>query len=103
MSGLPGRGRLLARSMHRPTLEVHVPIAPTSSFLRQLHCLTHSLRRFGGAYRDAPVIATVGGVSRSIPGWPSECPGWPPMASSSAGCPTTTSRGSACSPPARLG
>ncbi len=45
----------------RPTLEVHVPIAPTPSFLNQLRCLTHSLRRFGGAYRHAPVIATVGG------------------------------------------
>ena len=44
----------------RPTLEIHVPMSPTSSFLYQLRCLTHSLRRFGGAYRDAPVIATVG-------------------------------------------
>ena len=47
----------------RPTLEVHVPIAPTPSFLYQLRCLTHSLRRFGGAFRDAPVIATVGAES----------------------------------------
>ena len=45
----------------RPTLEVHVPIAPKPYFLNQLRCLTHSLRRFGGSYRDAPVIATVGG------------------------------------------
>ena len=49
--------RLLQR---RPTLEIHVPMSPTSSFLYQLRCLTHSLRRFGGAYRDAPVIASVG-------------------------------------------
>ena len=35
-------------------------MSPTSSFLYQLRCLTHSLRRFGGTYRDAPVIATVG-------------------------------------------
>lgn len=46
--------------IRRPTLEVHVPISPTPSFLNQLRCLTHSLRRFGGAYRNAPVIATVG-------------------------------------------
>jgi hypothetical protein len=45
----------------RPTLEVHVPIAPAPSFLYQLRCLAHTLRRFGGEYRDAPVIATVGG------------------------------------------
>src|SRR6516165_5472615 len=49
--------RLLQR---RPTLEIHVPMSPTSSFLYQLRCLTHSLRRFGGAYRDAPVIGSVG-------------------------------------------
>ncbi len=47
----------------RPTLEVHVPIGPTPPFLYQLRCLTHSLRRFGGAYRHAPVIATVGADS----------------------------------------
>ncbi len=50
--------RLLGRG---PSLEIHVPIAPTPSFFYQLRCLTHSLRRFGGAYRDAPVIATLGG------------------------------------------
>ena len=49
--------RLLQR---RPTLEIHVPMSPTSSFLYQLRCLTHSLRRFGGAYREAPVIGSVG-------------------------------------------
>ena len=49
--------RLLKR---RPTLEIHVPMSPTPSFLYQLRCLTHSLRRFGGAYREAPVIGTVG-------------------------------------------
>src|SRR5258708_29393823 len=51
----------LSRSLQRrPTLEIHVPMSPTSSFLYQLRCLTHSLRRFGGAYREAPVIGSVG-------------------------------------------
>ncbi|MGP0061983.1 MAG: hypothetical protein ACLQGP_00090 [Isosphaeraceae bacterium] len=66
---IPRVGKALWRNVRRlpgilrrrPTLEVHVPIAPRPSFLNQLRCLTHSLRRFGGAYRDAPVIATVGG------------------------------------------
>jgi hypothetical protein len=44
----------------QPTLEVHVPISPTTTMFNMLRCLTHSLRRHGGAYRDAPVIATVG-------------------------------------------
>src|SRR3984885_9934582 len=52
--------RFLRLLRGRPTLEIHVPMSPTSSFLYQLRCLTHSLRRFGGAYRDAPVIASVG-------------------------------------------
>jgi hypothetical protein len=53
-------GRLRRLLRRRPTVEVHVPISPTPSFLYQLRCLTHSLRLFGGAYRNAPVIATVG-------------------------------------------
>jgi hypothetical protein len=52
-----GLSRLLQR---RPTLEIHVPMSPTPSFLYQLRSLTHSLRRFGGAYRDAPVIGIAG-------------------------------------------
>src|ERR1700757_832940 len=55
------RARLARFLRGRPTLEIHVPISPTPSFLYQLRCLTHSLRRFGGAYRNSPVIATVGG------------------------------------------
>lgn len=58
---MPRLGARFPRFLRRrPTLEVHVPMAPTPAFLYQLRCLTHSLRRFGGAYRDAPVIATVG-------------------------------------------
>lgn len=54
------RSRLSRLLQRRPTLEIHVPMSPTSSFLYQLRCLTHSLRRFGGAYREAPVIGSVG-------------------------------------------
>jgi hypothetical protein len=44
----------------RPTLEVHVPVSPTPTFLNMAHYLTRSLRLRGGRYRDAPVILTVG-------------------------------------------
>ena len=44
----------------RPTLEVHVPVSPTPTFLNMAHYLTHSLRARGGRYRDAPIILTVG-------------------------------------------
>ncbi len=60
-SHLMSRVRLFGAARRRPTLEVHVPISPTPAFLYQLRCLTHSLRHFGGAYRNAPVIVTVGG------------------------------------------
>lgn len=45
---------------HVPSLEIHVPISPTPTFLTMLHCLTLSLRRFGGRYAGARVVATVG-------------------------------------------
>jgi hypothetical protein len=61
VSGLWPNAKPASDPGRRPTLEVHVPIAPAPSFLHQLRCLVHTLRRFGGAYRDAPVIATVGG------------------------------------------
>jgi hypothetical protein len=48
----------------RPTLEVHVPVSPTPTFLNMAHYLTLSLRKRGGRHRDAPVVLTVGGEER---------------------------------------
>lgn len=44
----------------RPTLEVHVPISPTATFLNMAHYLVRSLRKNGGRYRDAPIVLTAG-------------------------------------------
>src|SRR4051794_35460391 len=44
----------------RPTLEVHVPVSPNTTFLNMAHYLVHSLRLRGGHYRDAPIVLTVG-------------------------------------------
>jgi hypothetical protein len=61
IDSLTRAGSRLSRLLRpRPTLEIHVPISPIPHFFYQLRCLTHSLRRFGGAYRDAPVIAIAG-------------------------------------------
>src|SRR5262249_60078962 len=90
------RSRLSRLLQRRPTLEIHVPMSPTSSFLYQLRCLTHSLRRFGGAYRDAPLIGGVGadrgdhGLAERMP-WPAahclELPLGPQAAVASLGPP----------------
>ncbi|MDQ5844933.1 MAG: hypothetical protein M3539_06510 [Acidobacteriota bacterium] len=44
----------------RPSLEIHIPISPTAYFLNMTHYLVSSLRRFGGAYRNARVVLTIG-------------------------------------------
>jgi SAM-dependent methyltransferase len=44
----------------RPTLEIHIPISPTALFFNMIRCFTLSLRKFGGAYANAPVIVTTG-------------------------------------------
>jgi hypothetical protein len=48
------------RWLRRPGLEIHVPISPTPVFLNMVHYLAHSLRMFGGKYRHAPIIVTIG-------------------------------------------
>src|SRR5437016_2489378 len=55
----PGRGPYLA-GRSRPSLEIHIPISPTPTFFNMVRCLALSLRSNGGAYRDAPIIATAG-------------------------------------------
>ena len=43
-----------------PSLEIHIPISPTTSFLNMVHYQLHSLRTFGGACANARFILTIG-------------------------------------------
>src|SRR5438270_9243458 len=56
--GFLARAARSLRSM--PSVEVHIPISPTPTFFNMVQCLARSLRKFGGAFRDAPIVLTVG-------------------------------------------
>lgn len=58
------RARPMSFLRRRPTLEVHVPVSPTPTFLNMAHYLTRSLRVRGGCYRDAPIVLTIGAERR---------------------------------------
>lgn len=53
-------GDVFRRLLKRPSLEIHIPISPTPYFFNMTHYLVSSLRRFGGAYRNARVVLTIG-------------------------------------------
>src|SRR5262245_33745332 len=55
-----GGGAYLLSGRTQPSLEIHVPISPTPRLLNMVHCLALSLRRNGGAYREAPIIVNTG-------------------------------------------
>lgn len=46
--------------LKRPSLEIHIPISPTPYFFNMAHYLVSSLRHFGGAYKNARVVLTIG-------------------------------------------
>ncbi len=59
-----GITKRITRSMGRkPSLEIHIPISPTPTFFNMVQCFVLSLRHFGGSYKDAPVILTIGDVN----------------------------------------
>ncbi len=62
----------------RPSLEVHVPVSPTPTFFRMIQCLARSLRMFGGSFRDAPIILSVGD-DRIDPTWAAQHPWLGPL------------------------
>jgi hypothetical protein len=56
--GFLARAARSLRSM--PSVEVHIPISPTPTFFNMVQCLARSLRKFGGTFRGAPIVLTVG-------------------------------------------
>jgi hypothetical protein len=42
------------------SVEIHIPISPRPSFFTMVHFLAASLRRRGGAFRDAKIVVSVG-------------------------------------------
>jgi hypothetical protein len=42
------------------SVEIHIPISPRDSFFMMLHFYAASLRRRGGAFRDAKIVVSVG-------------------------------------------
>jgi hypothetical protein len=42
------------------SVEIHIPISPRSSFFTMVHFFAASLRRRGGAFRDAKIVVSVG-------------------------------------------
>lgn len=42
------------------SVEIHIPISPRSSFFTMIHFFAASLRRRGGAFRDAKIVVSVG-------------------------------------------
>jgi hypothetical protein len=66
-------GHRSGRRLWRPTrrklpsaarCEIHIPISPTPPFLTRIHYLAASIRRFGGALAESPIIVTVGADER---------------------------------------
>lgn len=49
-----------SRSSMDPSLEIHIPISPNRQFFTMAHYLVRTLREFGGQYRDAKVVLTIG-------------------------------------------
>ena len=42
------------------SVEIHIPISPLPSFFTMIHFFAASLRRRGGAFRNAKIVVSVG-------------------------------------------